>query len=78
MKSSSIKDLILQKIFRIKNMEKKFINFSKLKENKELLSLNDYNEKIADSYIDISNYCIFLLIRKYENNFFKTQNFSPN
>jgi|GEM_PF-3925953 Domain of Unknown Function (DUF1599). len=52
MELSSIKDIIVQKIFRIKNMKKNNIN-----------DINILN-KIYDNYIDILNYSIFILMKK--------------
>lgn len=57
MEYSSIKDIILQKIFRIQNIEK------------NLLKITNSHDKIQDNYIDVLNYCIFLLIKEKEEKF---------
>ncbi|WP_341654693.1 DUF1599 domain-containing protein [Blattabacterium cuenoti] len=51
MELSSMKDIILQKLFRIQNMEKNFLN------------IKNFYEKIYDNYIDILNYSIFILMK---------------
>ncbi|AWU39908.1 hypothetical protein DM808_01895 [Blattabacterium punctulatus] len=51
MSISSIKDLIMQKIFRIQGMEKRFYE------------VENYAYKVQDNYIDILNYAIFALIK---------------
>lgn len=51
MSFSSIKDIILQKIFRIQGIQR----------NECLIKKNQ--NKIKDNYIDILNYAIFILIR---------------
>ncbi len=51
MEVSSMKDIILQKLFRIQNMEKNF------------LDIKNFYEKIYDNYIDILNYSIFILMK---------------
>ncbi|AWU44049.1 hypothetical protein DM815_03130 (plasmid) [Blattabacterium sp. (Cryptocercus kyebangensis)] len=53
MSISSIKDLIMQKIFRIQGMEKR------LSESE----VENYAYKVQDNYIDILNYAIFALIK---------------
>lgn len=47
MSISSIKDLIMQKIFRIQGMEKRFYE------------VENYAYKVQDNYIDILNYAYF-------------------
>nr|QLH94013.1 hypothetical protein [Blattabacterium sp.] len=51
MNPSSIKDIIVQKILRIQNIE----------ENSPVIE--NFSEKIFDNYIDILNYSIFILIK---------------
>lgn len=53
---SSIKDLILQKVIRIKNMQKN------IQKNKKIHEY--FFEKIKDNYIDILNYSIFYIIKE--------------
>lgn len=55
-KISSIKDLILQKILRIQNMQKNIQKNEKMYEY--------FFEKIKDNYIDILNYSIFSFIKE--------------
>lgn len=58
MSFSSIKDIILQKIFRIQGIQR----------NECLIKKNQ--NKIKDNYIDILNYAIFILIRNIEESDF--------
>ncbi|AER40871.1 conserved hypothetical protein (plasmid) [Blattabacterium sp. (Mastotermes darwiniensis) str. MADAR] len=51
MSISSIKDLILQKIFRIQGIEKR------------LSEVDNFYDKIQDNYMDILNYAILSLIK---------------